>query len=251
MVAIGNNKNKINTVGVGERGWGWSVEGILFRMLFDGWTETAQNTASACPGHLLSYAGRRLRWLREKSLQASGFRETWILGSAPLPELFTVVLKTLDSNKNVNTKHLGRLPWWLSGKESTCQWRRHRFDPWSRNILHAAEQLCPCALSTEPVLESPGAASTEPLHCTYWSLSNLEPVLQTREAPHTRSPRSPGKSSLCSPQLEKSLYSDEDSAPAKVNTHTSYKEKKPFREFPGGPVVRTSHSHFRGHRLDP
>ena len=26
------------------------------------------------------------------------------------------------------------LPWWLSGKESTCQCRRHRFDPWSRKI---------------------------------------------------------------------------------------------------------------------
>ena len=23
------------------------------------------------------------------------------------------------------------LPWWLSGKECTCQCRRHRFDPWS------------------------------------------------------------------------------------------------------------------------
>ena len=23
------------------------------------------------------------------------------------------------------------LPWWLSGKESTCQCRRHRFGPWS------------------------------------------------------------------------------------------------------------------------
>ena len=22
------------------------------------------------------------------------------------------------------------LPWWLSGKESPCQCRRHRFDPW-------------------------------------------------------------------------------------------------------------------------
>ena len=26
------------------------------------------------------------------------------------------------------------LPWWLSGKESTCQWRRHRFDPWVEKI---------------------------------------------------------------------------------------------------------------------
>ena len=26
------------------------------------------------------------------------------------------------------------LPWWPNGKESTCQCRRHRFDPWSRKI---------------------------------------------------------------------------------------------------------------------
>ena len=29
--------------------------------------------------------------------------------------------------------HLG-LPWWLSGKESACQYRRHRFNPWIRKI---------------------------------------------------------------------------------------------------------------------
>ena len=29
------------------------------------------------------------------------------------------------------------LPCWLSGKESTCQGRRHRFTPWCRKILHA------------------------------------------------------------------------------------------------------------------
>ena len=27
-----------------------------------------------------------------------------------------------------------RLPWWLSGKESTCPRRRHRFDPWVGKI---------------------------------------------------------------------------------------------------------------------
>ena len=26
------------------------------------------------------------------------------------------------------------LPWWLSGKESTCQCRRHRFDSWVRKV---------------------------------------------------------------------------------------------------------------------
>jgi len=28
------------------------------------------------------------------------------------------------------------LLWWLSGKESTCQCRRHRFNPWSRKTPH-------------------------------------------------------------------------------------------------------------------
>ena len=47
------------------------------------------------------------------------------------------------------------LPLWLSGKESTCQCRRHRFDPWSGKIPRATEQLslcrlyCACALELE------------------------------------------------------------------------------------------------------
>ena len=32
-------------------------------------------------------------------------------------------------------KYLGGLPWWLRGKESTCQCRRYGFDPWVRKIL--------------------------------------------------------------------------------------------------------------------
>ena len=44
------------------------------------------------------------------------------------------------------------LPWWLSGKESTCQCWRHGFDPWSGKTPHAAEQLSPHASATEPGL---------------------------------------------------------------------------------------------------
>ena len=43
------------------------------------------------------------------------------------------------------------LPWWLSGKEPTCQCRRHRFVPWSRKIPHAAEQQSPGATTIELV----------------------------------------------------------------------------------------------------
>ena len=33
------------------------------------------------------------------------------------------------------------LPWWLSGKEAACQYRRHRFDPWVGKIHWRREQL--------------------------------------------------------------------------------------------------------------
>ena len=34
------------------------------------------------------------------------------------------------------------LPWWLSDKESACQYKRHQFDPCLGKIPHATEQLC-------------------------------------------------------------------------------------------------------------
>ena len=56
---------------------------------------------------------------------------------------------------------LGGLPWWLSGKESTCQCRRYGFHSWSGKIPHTLEQLSLCATTTEPVLQSLGATLTE------------------------------------------------------------------------------------------
>ena len=42
----------------------------------------------------------------------------------------------------------GGLPWWLSGKESTCQCRRHGFNPWVGQILWRREwQPTPVFLS--------------------------------------------------------------------------------------------------------
>ena len=70
-------------------------------------------------------------------------------------------------------------PWWLSGKESACQCRRHGFDPWSGRIPHAREQLN-LGTTAEPVLHSLGAAVTEPTCCSHYSPSALEPVLQNK-----------------------------------------------------------------------
>ena len=42
---------------------------------------------------------------------------------------------------------LHRLPWWLSGEESVCECRRHRFDPWVRKIPQRRKwQLTPVFL---------------------------------------------------------------------------------------------------------
>ena len=46
-------------------------------------------------------------------------------------------------------KKIRGLPWWFSDLESACQCRGHGFEPWSRKIPHAAEQLSPCATTTE------------------------------------------------------------------------------------------------------
>ena len=45
-----------------------------------------------------------------------------------------------------------KLPWWLSGEKSACQFRTHGFNPRLGKTPQAAEQLCPCATTTEPVL---------------------------------------------------------------------------------------------------
>ena len=67
----------------------------------------------------------------------------------------------------VRSSQLG-LPWWLSGKESTCQCGRHRFYPSSGKIPHAEEQLSPCATTVEPTWHS------------YWTPRALEPALHSR-----------------------------------------------------------------------
>ena len=66
------------------------------------------------------------------------------------------VFHSLKEEDNKQLKGTDRgLPWWLSGKEPTCQCSTHRCDCWSRKTPHAAELLSLCAPATEPVLQSP------------------------------------------------------------------------------------------------
>ena len=63
-----------------------------------------------------------------------------------------IVEITQGEKKNEFLTVSAGLPWWLSGKESACQYKRCRFNPWSEKIPHAKEQLSPCATSIKPVL---------------------------------------------------------------------------------------------------
>ena len=53
--------------------------------------------------------------------------DLWVCISNKLPS-------DADADHILSSKGLGLL-WWFSGKESTCQCRRHRFKSWSGNIL--------------------------------------------------------------------------------------------------------------------
>ena len=87
-----------------------------------------------------------------------------------------------------------RPPWWLSGKEFTCQYRTGGFHPWSGKIPHATEQLSLCTATTEPVFVSLGAAATE-AHA-------LEPRALQRKKPPWWEACVPLESSPSSPRLQ-------------------------------------------------
>ena len=82
-------------------------------------------------------------------LPANNLKSLW-----PCPRMLT-----LWSSRSA----LFRLPWWLSGKESTYQCRRHGFDLWSRKSPYAMVQRSPSTTTVEPVLWSLGATATEPM----------------------------------------------------------------------------------------
>ena len=83
------------------------------------------------------------------------------------------------------------LPGWSSGQESSCQGRGHGFQPWSRMVPHAREQLSPCT------------AATESAYYNYRSLCIQSLSSATKEAATKRNPHMPTKNTSYLPQLEK------------------------------------------------
>ena len=106
---------------------------------------------------------------------------------------FSMSVKLLPKENFFKCKYQASLK--LSGKESTCPCRRHGFNPWSGEIPYATEQLSLCVTTTELVLQSLAAATTEPT-CP-------RAVLCSKRATTARSLCTAMKSNHHSPQLKK------------------------------------------------
>ena len=71
------------------------------------------------------------------------------------------------------------LPCRLSGKESACRGRGHRFDLWPGRIPHSVEQLNPKTSMTEPTCHK------------YWDSPTREPVLGNKTSHYNEKPTYP------------------------------------------------------------
>ena len=110
------------------------------------------------------------------------FFQTWSQFSQTLPLLHQLSLCNIlnplltfkQSSQHLHQEQIPsqeitvKLPWWLSGKK-----KKKKKNPLanardtdliadSRKMPHALEQLSPCTTAVEPVLQSLGAATTEP-----------------------------------------------------------------------------------------
>ena len=71
--------------------------------------------------------------------------------------------------KSVDRESRSGLPWWLSGEESACPCRGHRFGPWPGKIPHATGQLSLCAMTTESRPQSACSAREKPPLWQAWA----------------------------------------------------------------------------------
>jgi len=85
------------------------------------------------------------------------------------------------------------------------------FNPWSRKIPHAIEQISPCTTTTEPMCRN------------YRSRRALETMLHNKRSHHSEKPTHCNEEQPLLAQLEKSLRSNED--PARPKIHDCFLQK--------------------------
>ena len=101
-------------------------------------------------------------------------------------------------------------------QESSSQCRRHRFDPWSRKMTHAAKQLGLCGKTIEPVLWSLRATSMRPWATTTEACAPWSPCSAT----DTTAMRSP-----LTKTRERSLLTTTTEKPTQQWRHSTDKKK--------------------------
>ena len=106
-----------------------------------------------------------------------------------------------------------RFPRWLSGKESTCQCRRHGFNPWSGKTPLATEQLSPCAATADP-----HAATTEALAARSPGSAVRSPCDEKPTFRSTAQPRQPGKAACRGEALAQPATAQNN--PSLLRTHS-------------------------------
>ena len=113
-------------------------------------------------------------------------------------------ISLLNQNRHPGKRSMQGASWWLSGKESTCQCRRHGYNPWSGKIPHGAGQLSPCTTTTAAhVLKGLHDSTTEATRHNYRNLRAKSRYSTTRKATPMRRLCTAMKNSPQSPPLEK------------------------------------------------
>ena len=170
MVEKLNQTKKGSGAGVGEVGGRWEHLPQILNQIFGPdpscthsflGSQTPSCEGTGRGGIFEWYSWVTFRWDQNPGHRRKGEsqkKKSIFWWKQPLNSWFLVLFYLQDFHfwkenlKKIIIKSWRGLSWWLRGKESTCQCRRHGFQPWLGKTPHAAEQLSLCTTVIEPVL---------------------------------------------------------------------------------------------------
>ena len=144
---------------------GCSLEGLMLRLKLQYFGHLMRTVDSLEKTLMLGGIGGRRRKGRQRRIWLDGITNSRHMSLGELRELVidreawhaaihgVAKSQTRLSDWTELSNHTG-LSWWLSGKESTCQCRRHGFDPWVSKIpLEKEMATCSNILAWENLMD--------------------------------------------------------------------------------------------------